>query len=149
MKSRGFKRIWGKPWDYAYLLLLEQRKLKEMAAYFKKSQLTVGWEFQVRDCELCVKLIDIILEKDKYYTSWLHNNYGSQVKWIKDGNGYKVDSRFPIHINIRNFSRFLPKVNLETVNQRTLLHLQVELRRMKAFYLYHKIRMYRMHHWWD
>ena len=62
MKSRGFKRIWGKPWDYAYLLLLEQRKLKEMAAYFQKSQLTVGWEFQVRDCELCVKLIDIILE---------------------------------------------------------------------------------------
>ena len=78
MKGREFKRVWGKPWDYSYLLAIEQRKLKEMANYFKKSKLTVGCERQVRECELCVKLIDIILEKDKDYRVWLHANYGGK-----------------------------------------------------------------------
>ena len=31
MKGREFKRVWGQPWDYSYLLSIEQRKLKEMA----------------------------------------------------------------------------------------------------------------------
>ena len=107
MKGREFKRVWGQPWDYSYLLSIEQRKLKEMAAYFKKSQLTVGWEFQVRDCELCVKLLDIILEKDKDYRAWLNTNYGEQAR-KSEMVGKKP---FHKHINLKNLKRFLFDLN--------------------------------------
>lgn len=134
MKARKFRRIWGKPWDYSYLLEIEKRKFKEMAAYFSKSQLTVGWEFQVRNCELCVKLLDIILEKDQDYLSWLHHNYGVGAR----------KQAFGKHINIKNATRFMhPSCNYEYATMR------VELRRMKAWYLYHKIRLYYMQTLWD
>ena len=145
MKGREFKRVWGQPWDYSYLLSIEQRKLKEMAAYFKKSQLTVGWEFQVRDCELCVKLLDIILEKDKDYRAWLNTNYGEQAR-KSEMVGKKP---FHKHINLKNLKRFFPQVNLDETNPNLLNSFMVEVRIQKAFHLYHKIRLYRMMHWWD
>lgn len=141
MKSRKLRRIWGKPWDFTYLLNLEQFKLKEMVAYFKKSQLTVGWEFQVRDINLCIKLIDIILEKDKYYQSWLHNCYGSTPN---------KQLPFPVYVNLKNYKRFMPLVD-DLKEDNIVLHtgLCISLRQKKALYLYNKIRAYRCEHWWD
>lgn len=141
MKSRKLRRIWGEPWDFAYLLELEQYKLKEMSAYFKKSQLTVGWEFQVRDIELCIKLIDIILEKDQYYQSWLHNCYGSMpIKQLP----------FPVYVNSKNCKRFMPLLDSFKENNVVLrTGLYISLRQQKALYLYNKIRSYRMETWWD
>lgn len=147
MKGREFKRVWGYPWDYAYLLQIEQRKLKEMSAYFKKHQRTVGWELQVRDCDLCVKLIDIILERDKYYESYLETNYGEAALIIrKDNPNYQVP--FPKYINTRNIHRFMPNVDLNE-NPKMFEHLKASLRTVKAMHLYNKIRAYRMFHWWD
>lgn len=143
MKGREFKRVWGFPWDFAYLLQIEQRKLKEMAAYFKKHKRTVGWEFQVRDCELCVKLIDIILERDVYYMSWLNANYGNEGLYNTNF------EKFPKYINLRNYRRFMPMLDLETVNPTMLEHLKISIRQQKAMYLYNKIRAYNMFHWWD
>jgi hypothetical protein len=100
MKGREFKRIWGKPWDYGYLLKLEQYKIREMCKYFKKSQLVVGWELQVRDLTICDKLIDIILEEDKQYQSWLHSNYNISAKDRWQNKGLK----FPIYVNVRNYN---------------------------------------------
>ena len=145
MKGRELKRIWGHPWDYGYLLEIEQRKLKEMAAYFKKSQLTEGWKFQVRDCELCVKLLDIILEQDPYYKSWLKQAYGGPA--FEDTN-----VKFPVYVNTRNSERFWKGFNskLETYSKKKILEaMKSHLRSEKAFQLYHKIRMYRMHNWYD
>jgi hypothetical protein len=145
MKGRELKRIWGRPWDYGYLLAIEQRKLKEMAAYFKKSQLTVGWEFQVRDCELCVKLLDIVMEKDPYYKSWLRQAYSGPP--FEDTN-----IKFPVYINTRNADRFWKGFNqkIEDYSKKKILEgNKAHLRSEKAFQLYHKIRMYRMYNWWD
>jgi len=140
MKARKLRRIWGQPWDFAYLLELEQYKLKEMSAYFKKSQLTVGWEFQVRDIELCIKLIDIILEKDQYYRSWLHNCYGSMpIKRLP----------FPVYVNNKNYKRFIPLARIEEINDFAYPSWVSVLRQKKALYLYNKIRAYRMECWWD
>lgn len=142
MKAREFNRIWGKPWDWEYLLQIEKRKLKEMAEYFKRYQLTVGWEFQVRDCELCVKLIDIICEKDPYYRMWIENCYGETA--FKNG----TFRNFPVtkHINLNNIQRFLPH---RIIRPEMLDDIKLELRQRKALYLYHKIRTYRMFTWWD
>lgn len=145
MKGRELKRIWGRPWDYGYLLAIEQRKLKEMAAYFKKSQLTVGWEFQVRDCELCVKLLDIVMEKDPYYKSWLRQAYNGPP--FED-----TKINFPKYINTRNADRFWKGFNekIEDYSKKKILEaMKAHLRSEKAFQLYHKIRMYRMYNWWD
>ena len=141
MKPRAFKRIWGKPWDYGYLLKLEQYKIREMWKYFQKSQLTEGWELQVRDLKLCDKLISIVLEEDKYYRSWLDKCYGSIPA---------KDVKFPVHINTRNQGRFMMDVNLEAhFSPKVYESLKSCLRQQKALYLYNKIRAYRMEYWWD
>ena len=146
MKGREFKRVWGFAWDYAFLLQIEQRKLKEMAAYFKKHKRTVGWEFQVRDCELCVKLLDIVAERDSDYKAWLNANYGG-----KNILELQMREQIPFHkyINTRNASRFMTHFHEAQSNPYISESLKVELRRQKAFYLYQKIRLYRMQTWWN
>ena len=147
MKSRNFKRLWGKPWDYGYLLKLEQYKIREMCRYFKKSQLVVGWELQVRDLTICDKLIDIILEEDKQYQSWLHSNYNISAKDRWQNKGLK----FPIYVNVRNYKRFLPQARYDATDMVPFLieNFKISLRQRKALYLYNKIRAYRMEHWWS
>lgn len=147
MKGREFKRIWGKPWDYGFLLKLEQYKIREMCKYFKKSQLTVGWELQVRDLTICDKLIDIILEEDKQYQSWLHSNYNISAKDRWQNKGLK----FPIYVNVRNYKRFLPQARYDATEMLPFLieNFKISLRQRKALYLYNKIRAYRMERWWD
>lgn len=145
MKPRAFKRVWGKPWDYGYLLKLEQYKIREMRDYFQKSQLVVGWEFQVRDLTICDKLIDIIIEEDKQYQSWLHSNYDAEDRRKNKG------LKFPIYVNVRNYKRFLSQARYDATGMSPFLieHFKVSLRQQKALYLYNKIRAYRMQNWWD
>ena len=151
MKGREFKRIWGKPWDYGFLLKLEQYKIREMCKYFKKSQLVVGWELQVRDLTICDKLIDIILRKLRYnikqYQSWLHSNYNISAKDRWQNKGLK----FPIYVNVRNYKRFLPQARYDATDMLPFLieNFKISLRQQKALFLYNKIRAYRMQHWWD
>lgn len=141
MKGREFKRIWGKPWDSGYLLKLEQYKIREMCKYFKKSQLTVGWELQVRDLTICDKLISIVLEEDKQYKGWLDACYGGAKR---------TQILFPVYINTKNYKRFMPMVE-DFYQDSLVLHngMLISLRQQKALYLYNKIRAYRMQHWWD
>ena len=147
MKAKAFKRVWGKPWDYGYLLKLEQYKIREMCKYFQKSQLTVGWELQVRDLTICDKLIDIILEEDKQYQSWLHSNYGisAENRWQNKG------LKFPVYVNVRNYKRFLPQANIKEIDSHLFLveNFKISLRQQKALHLYNLIRTYRMQRWWD
>lgn len=142
MKARALRRIWGHPWDYEYLLQLEQRKLKEMAAYFKKSQLTVGWERQTAECELCVKLIDIILEKDTDVRIWLKSNFENRT----DETPYRP---FAKYVNLRNVNRFSPELDTDIRPGIIRDSAIVEIRKVKALHLYNLIRNYRMFTWWD
>ena len=141
MKGRELKRVWGKPWDYGFLLKLEQYKIREMCKYFKKSQLTVGWKLQVRDLTICDKLISIVLEEDKHYKGWLDTCYGGSKR---------IQIPFPVYVNTKNYKRFMPMV--EDFHQNSLvLHngMLISLRQQKALYLYNKIRAYCMERWWD
>lgn len=138
MKSRELRRIWGKPFDWYYLLKLEQRKLLEMRNYFNKFRRVEGWEYQVRDCNLCIKLIDIIINEDKYYKSWIHASYGSNSKECKP---------FPVHINARNHKRF--KYKGLNKNSKIYYSLLADYRCVKALYLYNTIRNYKLFNLWD
>jgi hypothetical protein len=44
MKAREFKRIWGYNWDFAYLLKLERRKIRDIAHDFTKWRHHVDWD---------------------------------------------------------------------------------------------------------
>lgn len=141
MKGREFKRIWGYPWDYAYLLQIEKRKLQEMGKYFKKHQRTVGWEYQVREINICIKLIDIILENDIHYKSWLKASYGYNTP--------RTPVKFPVYINARNYKRFCPTYGGFNEDSGIYWSLMADYRRVKAMHLYNKIRAYKMFEWWD
>lgn len=136
------------PWDWTYLLQLEQAKFKEMAVYFEQSKVSSDWEFQVRDCKLCIKLIDIILEQDEPFTQWLESNYG-----IYKDKSISVEEilRVPIstHVNTRNAARFVENPNTYESDVPTSNLFEVDLRQIKAFYLYQKIRLYKLQNLWD
>lgn len=140
---RNFKRLIGNDWDYAYLLELEQYKFKRMAKYFAKSQLTVGWEDQVKTCNLLISLLDIILEKDAPYNHWLHESYGK----INLETGKHDIKKFPRYINVKNVKRFIP--NYEEEDSSIKESSKSYLRQHKAWYLYNKLRYYKMMKLWD
>ena len=151
MKAREFKRIWGKPWDSGFLLKLEQHKIREMIAYFKKHHHLSNWKFVVRDMQICDRLISIVLEEDKHYQGWLDANYG-EGKWCYNKEKIKY-VRFHIKVNTRNSKRFFPLANFNDPIALQHPHLEdgakISLRQQKALYLYNKIRAYRMQSWWD
>jgi hypothetical protein len=139
MKNRGLKKIWGHNWDYYYLLRLEQRKISEMARDFTKWRHHVGWERTVWEMNLCVQLIDIILENDKYYNSWLNANYGVNGKFTE----------FPLYVNLKNYKRFFKQVDTLPDNNVLYEHFKIEVRKVKALHLYNRIRALKLMTWWD
>lgn len=141
MKSRAFKRVWGKPWDFSYLLKLEQYKIREMITYFKNHHHLSNWKYVVREMQICDRLISIVLEEDTHYRGWLNTCYGGVEM---------TQISFPVYVNTKNYKRFLPM--LENLHQDNLvLHngILISLRQQKALYLYNKIRSYCMQKWWD
>ena len=136
------------PWDWTYLLQLEQAKFKEMAIYFEQSKIASDWKFQVRDCKLCIKLIDIILEQDEPFTQWLEENYG-----VYKNKSISIDKTFlvPIstHVNTRNAIRFVKDPDTYESDEQASNLFKVDLRQTKAFHLYQKIRLYKLQNLWD
>ena len=112
-----------KDWDWEYMLDLERFKLKRMSEYFSKSQIISDWERVVKEINLCIKLIDIITEKDP------------------PGYLYNGTKKLP-YINTRNHKRFLKYIYDNNFYRD-------DLRQTKALYLYNLIRAYRMMSWWD
>lgn len=112
-----------KDYDWEFMLDLEQFKLKRMSEYFSKSQIVSDWETIVKEINLCIKLINIIKEKDI--------------------SGYLYDGTKKLpYINTRNYKRFLKYFYNNDFYYS-------ELRATKALYLYNLIRTYRMRSWWD
>jgi hypothetical protein len=145
MKPRNFKRIWGKPWDWYYLLNLERCKIKEMMNYINKTRRFVGYQTVIRDMQICIKLIDIVLEEDIPYKSWLHQSYGHPVKDFEA----LEEAKFPKYINIKNRHRFLDKDFFNGDYPNIFNSLLAEYRKRKALALYNKIRTYKLFSWWD
>ena len=163
-------------WDYNFLLSLEKKKLERMYEYFCKSGIAENDSKAARDIALCLRLLDILQEKDPASKEFLRRTSQSLPKndlWEDAGNGikrlkqtdYSISevAMFPIYVNYRNesrfhVSRFEPIHNLlkdssynNIENRRTQIiqyHLE-SLRYLKALYLYNKIRAYRMMDWWN
>lgn len=134
--------------DYSCLLDLEQFKLKRMIDSFEHASCPyVGIENHIREMKICVSLIDIILERDAYMNTYMEDNYGKNgiVQVYTEGNEIKTRMtqehyKIPVHVNTKNYARF--RFNKEPDEL-----ILMEFRRVKAMYLYNKIRN-RMFHWW-
>lgn len=149
-----FKLLKSPDWDYEYLLELEEFKLKRMLKCFKKSRI-IDTTFIVRDISICLKCLEIILEKDKEFLEYLDSSFNSERPFsLKLG-------KFSPYVNIRNERRFFRKNVIqgqiedkepylgEEGRQYRILSLKVSLRQMKAFHLYNLIRTYKMQTWWE
>lgn len=146
-----------KDFDFGYLLVMERFKLKRMIDSFTNATHPyVSIERDIRDMKLCISLIDIALEEDAKYMTWLDSVSENTVLSTKptDKEGISelvVDHKkyvdFPGHINYRNIGRFMKDVVIDESNHVLKTHTLVELRRLKALFLYNKIRN-RMFCWW-
>jgi hypothetical protein len=111
------------PFDYGYILEYELKALTKMAEFFNSDKTySVDAKLYAKQIELAIKLLRIAIGRDSNY---------------KDGFYYG-------YTNDRNCRRFL-KVN-PPINDGILLN---GLREQKAWYLYNKMRAYKMQLWWD
>lgn len=120
MNKSIYKQLVTCHYDYAYLLHLERFKINAMAKDFEKAKWYIGYEIDVRDMKLCIKLIDIILEEDTISKNW---------------------EKEICYINTKNYKRFISPCPDKYL-------FKLELRRLKALYLYNKIRNRILRWWW-
>ena len=133
------------PWDSDYLYELERAKINEMRKYHQKKQFFKEWEFVFRDMTLCMKLIDIFTEKIDLFA------YDGELKFIPIEGSEDVEVKTDdlkykcyVNVNMKNIDRFCKnEKEKEWINEHP--H---ELYRLKAKYLYHKIRTEKDDCWW-
>ena len=159
----AYKRLLAKDLDcdYAFLIALEKKKLQRMHDFFKRESCLERKDFVARDIAICIRLIDIFMEDDAVYNTWLHQSYSGKMKFRKldDGN-YELDDTdrkpiadYPVYVNVKNERRFFratPIRDAQTAGDRDRAILSiVSLRQQKALHLYHLIREYNLLTWWD
>lgn len=121
-----------KDWDYEYLLNLERFKLSLMLKYFIKYP-HVDHNNDIKWISICIKLIDIILEKDLSYNYDYTSNKYTIIKYV----------------NITNSNRFIKDLFIEEDSKKVFIIKKDHLRQNKALYLYNKIRYNYLLEWWD
>ena len=160
---QAYKRLLAndQDWDYAYLIALEKKKLQRMRDCIKREGHLANNAVVVRDIGICIRLIDIFMEDDAIFNTWLHQSFSGEMKFrkLEDGN-YELDDTnrkpiadYPVYVNVRNERRFfrstpIRDAQLEGNRDKTILSI-VSLRQEKALHLYHLIREYNMFSWWD
>lgn len=136
-------------WDYVFLLEIERKKIIEMYEYFKKCTRSDKMPLVARDLRLCINLLDIVLEKDDLQLEF------AEMKTMRRDDGMYEMVEGPhviacrnLYINIKNASRFC-LFDFSTDDYDTNIIHKEELRKYKAWYLYNKIRTYKLFSWWD
>lgn len=159
----AYKRLLAhdQDWDYAYLIALEKKKLQRMRDCIKREGHLKNNAIVVRDIAICIRLIDIFMEDDAVYNTWLHQSFSGKLKFRKlENNLYELDDSdrkpiadFSVYVNVRNECRFFratPIKDAQRVGDRDNAILStVRLRQQKALHLYHLIREYNLLTWWD
>lgn len=131
------------PWDPIYLLEVEQAAIIRMMNYHKTHCFVEGWETIVRDMQLCISLLDLMIDEASRYIICDGNITFGDVS----ANHYKFNK----YVNASNAKRFLPTEVLEkaALNSFEDCFVQQELYLRKVRHLYHKIRYDKDMTWWD
>ena len=114
------------PYDWSYLLRLEQAKLIEMRDYFMMMSHDFGHRIDIKWINLCINLIDIIVNQPEEHP----------------------------YVNTKNMWRFIRSTDyVNEVIKEDVEHYYKsypqDLRWVKAEYLYYEIRKRYTSRWWD
>lgn len=143
-------------WDFSYLLRLEKLKLQRMLNYFKESKI-IDTTFIVREINICLHCIDIILEEDKECNYHLT----TRIPAFPEKNIIPESVDFKHYVNYKNEKRFFRDNLIEKQINDTnpyrgevgrhirIAMYKLELRRRKALHLYNLIREYKIETWWE
>jgi len=159
----AYKRLLAhdQDWDYAYLIALEKKKLQRMHDCIKREGHLENNAIVVRDIAICIRLIDIFMEDDAVYNTWLHQSFSGKLKFRKlEINLYELDDSdrkpiadYPVYVNVRNEHRFFRATPIKDAQREgdrdNAILSTVRLRQQKALHLYHLIREYNLLTWWD
>lgn len=118
-----------KDWDYVFNLRVEQEMYKSMYRFYlrnKENKPTSSIYKEIaRDLKLAIDLLDIIVDNTSIYK----------------------DRILYCYINTKNAYRFVKYKIPENESYKELV--LCSLRQQKAWYLYNKLRLYKMNTWWD
>lgn len=143
--------------DYEYMLELEYFKMKEMLKYFQNAGFIADYSIIIRDIKLAISLLEIILgKKDDEITKYV------KTDWKPTENSTFIERELKSHkfifigkLNLRNIGRFFNNrqdslwiENLKNGYETNGVVME-ELYKRKAWYLYNKLRLYKMKTWWD
>ena len=134
-------------WDYSFMLEIEQKKLKNMIKWYEQNDYgnSTSGTMTVKQMKLAVSLLDIILEKENFWSI----DYPEDYKFVVDHTYQSLPkTSFVIekYINTKNYKRFFSWLNDSAMKSPSW---KIDLRIRKAWCLYHKLRYYRMRNWWD
>lgn len=125
--------ICGYPFDYCYMWSLQRSKLKEMLEYFKKSNITEdNWRI-VRDLNLAINFLDIMINEDELYEYTPGKNWPGNYKCL-------------INVNLTNIDRFVKNKDDKDFIINKMQH---NLYVLKVKNLYYKLLQERSEAWWD
>ena len=134
--------------DYSSILSVERHQIERVRDSISHFRNHVNWEHDVASMNLALKLLDIIEENgeaellcDKPFR-FKDDGYlelDPDAKW-------KMDR----YVNTKNAKRFNPRWDSSKFDDpKTGALMKGHLRVEKAWYLYHKLREYKLRNWWD
>ena len=129
------------PFDYSYFYSIQLVKLRQMYAYFNKSDITEDDIRIAKDIKLAISLLEIFCEKRDLYhyeyslkdSQWL-GVFGGNAKYVCD-----------VKVNIKNLNRFDRFDHKKIAVEKFPHELYIE----KAKTLYFKILKERSQNWWN
>lgn len=142
-KFNSYKKLIRKDedWDYGFMLALEKHKLQRMLKWMRTRnycQVDESARFIIRDLQLALRLMKISSGDDVHVD--FPPGYEDLTVGLPPEGWWK--HKYP-YVNLKNAKRFLPKyVPSDTLPP-------YGLREQKAWFLYNKLRAYRMRTWWD
>lgn len=136
--------------DYSSIIEVERYQIIRVRDSITKYQSYVDWERDVYWMNMALKLLDII--EDEGGVELIGKGFSTEPC---ENGLYRVvdnpDSRWVLsaYVNINNSKRFIPIKKEKFEDPKVGPLMKSHLREEKAWYLYHKLRIYKMRSWWD
>lgn len=136
--------------DFSSILVVEKHQLTRVRNSIIKYHSSINWKNDVHWINIALKLLDIIEEgggAELIGKGLIFEPYRDSLYRVVDD----PDSKWilPVYVNTANSKRFTPIEKEKFEDPKTGPLMKEHLREEKAWYLYHKLRIYKMRSWWD
>lgn len=148
-----FPIIWkDRDWDYRYTLDILEYKLKRQRNYINKNKRFVGYEFVVRDLNICLSLLDKF--KEEYYSMEKYEYLEKKHRFVPtdETEKYFTMESDILRNDLEQYFKKYPKIHekfkhLEK-DERIAMEMGYYLQ-AKANRLFFKILETKIQSWWD